>query len=75
MEDTTMSSEPMAEFSYFDVDGARFRRRNNGITRGVDDVLHGGAWVPYQGSDPLKPALWGDEIADPLAPKASAAKA
>jgi len=70
-----MSSEPMAEFSYFDLDGARFRRRNNGFTESVDDVLRGGEWVPYQGSDPLKPALWGDEISDPLAPKGPAAKA
>lgn len=61
-----------AEYSYFDLDGARFRRRNNGITELVDDVLRGGEWVQYTGSDRLKPALYGDEIPDPLAPKATA---
>lgn len=54
------------EFSFFDHDGAQFRRRNRGLFRAVDDVLVGGQWKPYQGSDPLAPALFGDEIEDPL---------
>lgn len=59
--------EPLGKsYSYFDKDGAKFRRQNNGLTRSVDDVLHNGKWVPYQG-DCLEPALYGDEIGDPLA--------
>ena len=75
MEGTTASLEPMAEFSYFDLDGACFRRRNNGFTESVDDVLRGGEWVPYTGSDRLKPAPFGDEIPDPLAQKTPEAQA
>lgn len=57
------------EFSYFDHEGALFRRRNNGLTRSVDDILNESTkqWVPYRGADPLAPALYGDEIPDPLA--------
>lgn len=53
-------------YSYFDHQGAKFRRFNNGLTRGVDDVLAGGKWERYQGADNLYPALFGDEIPDPL---------
>jgi hypothetical protein len=53
------------EFSFFEHDGAYFRRRNNGVTRSVDDVLHKSGWTPYKGADPLAPALYGDEISDP----------
>lgn len=56
-----------AEYSWFDYDGAKFRRRDKGLTWSVDDVLQDGRWVPYQGADRLKPAFFGDAIADPLA--------
>lgn len=53
-------------FSYFEHEGAHYRRKNNGLTRSVDDVLRGEAWTPYKGSDPLEPALFGSECGDPL---------
>ncbi len=55
------------KMSYFDHEGAQFRRADNGVTRGVDDVLNNGKWQPYKGTDHLLPALFGDEIPDPLA--------
>ena len=54
------------KFSFFDHEGAQFRRADNGLSRGVDDVLLNGKWQPYKGSDRLQPALYGDEISDPL---------
>lgn len=71
----TITTPTKGTYSYFDLDGAKFRRFNNGFTESVDDVLEDGAWVPYRGSDPLKPAHWGDQIPDPLAPKARVVKA
>lgn len=70
-----MTGTPKDGYSFFELDGAYFRRKNNGVTRGVHDVLHGETWVPYEGKDFLKPALWGDEVPDPLAPNGPAAKA
>ena len=55
----------MAEFSYFEHENARYRRRNVPPFRAVDDVLHGDSWVPYKG-DRLAPGLFGDQIEDPL---------
>jgi hypothetical protein len=62
-------------YSYFEHDNAQFRRLNQAPFREVDDVLHGKNWVPY-GGDKLKPALFGNEVADPLAggPKGGKAK-
>lgn len=54
-------------FSYFEHDNAYFRRRNQAPFRAVDDVLDGDGWKPYQGADSLAPALFGDEVGDPLA--------
>ena len=56
-----------ARFTFFDHDGAQYRRDDSSGARSVDDVLAGDAWQPYKGSDPLEPALFGDEIDDPLA--------
>ena len=56
-----------AEFSYFDHDNAQFRRRNDGARRAVHDVLINKKWSPYSGEDKLRPAVFGDEIPDPLA--------
>ncbi len=53
------------KYSYFDLDGAYFRRADGLGTRSVDDVLHEGEWKPYRG-DCLRPALFGDQIEDPL---------
>lgn len=53
-------------YTHFEHDGAYYRRAENGLTRSVDDVLRNGRWVPYKGSDPLYPALFGNEVADPL---------
>lgn len=54
--------------TYFDYSNAQFRRDNTGRTmfRSIDDVLIDGKWTPYKGKDPLAPALYGDEIPDPL---------
>ncbi len=65
----TTTTPPKGTYSFFDLDGAKFRRFNNGVTESVDDVLEDGTWVPYRGSDPLKPAMFGDQIRDPLASK------
>lgn len=54
------------QYSYFERDNAQFRRMNQPPFREVDDVLHGKEWVPYQG-DKLEPALFGNEIPDPMA--------
>jgi len=54
-------------FKYFERDGAYFRRAEGRATRSVDDVLHGKDWKPYRGADPLEPALFGNEVEDPLA--------
>ena len=53
-------------FAYFDHDGAYFRRGDHPPFRSVDDVLVGKEWQPYKGSDPLAPALYGDEVENPL---------
>lgn len=54
-------------FTYFECDGAYFRRLDGQGIRSIDDVLVGSAWMPYEGPDPLAPALFGNEVADPLA--------
>jgi hypothetical protein len=56
--------ETIADFEYFDLDGARFRRPK-GFIGGVTDVLVGNEWRPYTGNR-TKPALYGDRISDPL---------
>lgn len=59
-------------YTYFEHDNAQYRRLNRPPFREVDDVLHGKGWVPYEG-DKLKPALFGNEIANPSAGKAKPA--
>lgn len=63
------------DYTYFDYSNAQFRRNNTGraMFRSIDDVLIKGAWTPYKGKDPLAPALYGDEIPDPLAAPGDAA--
>lgn len=61
-----MCDEEGGKTAYFDLDGAKFRRRAGVSYRSVDDVLVDGKWEPYEGSDPLKPAVFGNEIEDPL---------
>ena len=56
------AAEEAGEFSFFDLDGAKFRRTNNGAFRAIQDVLVGNEWKPNQSADKLKPALFGDEI-------------
>jgi hypothetical protein len=52
-------------YTYFEHGDACFRRGPHGRKQ-VDDILHDGVWIPYDG-DCLEPALFGDEIDDPLA--------
>lgn len=53
-------------YTYLEHDNAYFRRRENGQTRSVDDVLIGGQWKPYKGRDPLAPGVYGAPVDDPL---------
>ncbi len=58
-----------AKYTYFDHENAKYRRRNGVFPdniSSIDDVLVRGKWKPYEGSDPLAPAMFGDEIDDPL---------
>lgn len=59
----TEGADQSADVTYFDHDGATFRRK--GEIGGVDDVLApSGMWVPYEG-DKLEPVMFGKRIAQP----------
>lgn len=61
-----MSDKEGGKTAFFDLDGTKFRRRAGVGYRSVDDVLVDGKWTPYEGNDALKPAVFGNEIEDPL---------
>jgi hypothetical protein len=63
-----MEGAEMADgYKYCDYENNTYRRKENGRSHSIDDVLSGGKkWVPYKGSDALAPGMWGDEIDDPL---------
>lgn len=48
-------------YSFFEKDGAYFRRDDGMGYQSVDDVLVDGAWKPYQG-DRFGAAMYGDKI-------------
>lgn len=54
-----------AEWDFFDLDGAVFRR-SRGNLGGVTDVFRERTqtWEPYTG-DRTKPAVWGDRVDGP----------
>lgn len=57
-----MRSEALAEgYSYFEREGAYFRRDDSLGHVGVHDVRHGDQWVPFEG-DGLKPVHYGDRV-------------
>lgn len=58
-----MAEEMKKSYSYFEKDGAYFRRDDSKGYQSVDDVLAGKEWKPYKG-DRLKPATWGDLISE-----------
>jgi hypothetical protein len=49
------------EFKYFEKDGAIFRKRTALRLHCIEEVQHGGAWMPYEG-DRGAPYAFGDEI-------------
>lgn len=54
-----------AEYDYIEYDGAHFRRCKSKPGLSVEDVLHDGRWVPYQG-DRYERGAYGSPCHNPL---------
>ncbi|MEY8688475.1 MAG: hypothetical protein AB9M53_01170 [Leptothrix sp. (in: b-proteobacteria)] len=52
----------MADFQYYEHEGAYFRRPADAPGRGVREVLHGNQWVPYEGDDLMEPVVYGNRV-------------